>query len=292
MLPLFNKLKNKIKNKLFQYSSPEFISFLRYINSKKGVLTRNGAVVTELKKATILVLSPHPDDEVIGLGGSIILHQIKGSHITVLYMTDGRHESPKLGISKEQMIKKRRSDAELLKNQLKIDQIFWDIEDNKLTNDSKTVNKFIKLLEKIKPQIIYLPSFFDFNHDHFAANQILFDSLLKSPDFKTIVNGYEVWNNIPFPNYIVDISPYFKEKEQLLSVYTTSLKAFDYLKLIRQRNGLNHSLFIEVMEINKNNGYAEAFYRMDSDIYITLYKKYLCALREFDSNLPKNIKFN
>src|SRR3984957_20844985 len=38
----------------------------------------------------IVVLAPHMDDEVIGCGGTLARHIACGSHITVVFLTDGR----------------------------------------------------------------------------------------------------------------------------------------------------------------------------------------------------------
>ena len=39
--------------------------------------------------APVLILSPHPDDEAIGMGGTLCKHLDNGSDVTVLYLTDG-----------------------------------------------------------------------------------------------------------------------------------------------------------------------------------------------------------
>ena len=37
----------------------------------------------------VLVFSPHPDDDILGCGGSLIAHVNKGAKVTVIYMTSG-----------------------------------------------------------------------------------------------------------------------------------------------------------------------------------------------------------
>jgi LmbE family N-acetylglucosaminyl deacetylase len=36
---------------------------------------------------TVLVIAPHPDDEVLGCGGSLLLHNDAGRGVHVLYLT-------------------------------------------------------------------------------------------------------------------------------------------------------------------------------------------------------------
>ena len=41
------------------------------------------------KKLRVLVVAPHPDDEMIGCGGSIMRHTQQGNSVTIAYMTSG-----------------------------------------------------------------------------------------------------------------------------------------------------------------------------------------------------------
>lgn len=44
----------------------------------------------------VLVVAPHPDDEVLGCGGSIANHADRGHRVQVLYLSSGEHGSPTL----------------------------------------------------------------------------------------------------------------------------------------------------------------------------------------------------
>ena len=37
----------------------------------------------------ILVLAAHPDDEVLGMGGTILKHSKNGDNVTIVYLTTG-----------------------------------------------------------------------------------------------------------------------------------------------------------------------------------------------------------
>ena len=43
---------------------------------------------------TVLVVAPHPDDEVLGCGGSICVHVADGRRVAVAYLTFGENGSP------------------------------------------------------------------------------------------------------------------------------------------------------------------------------------------------------
>ncbi|OGY22991.1 MAG: hypothetical protein A2172_03600 [Candidatus Woykebacteria bacterium RBG_13_40_15] len=57
----------------------------------------------------ILVFSPHPDDDLIGCGGSIAQHVKEGNKVSVVYMTSG--ESGSLKYSKDALAKIREKEA-------------------------------------------------------------------------------------------------------------------------------------------------------------------------------------
>ncbi len=231
----------------------------------------------------VLVLSPHPDDEAIGMGGALSMHLENKDPVTVLYMTNGRGA----GVSNGELIDIRRKEAESLIEKYSIKQIFWDFEDTRLANDNVAVSAMVKVLEEVKPKIVYVPSFFDHHFDHFSANKILVDALKKST-MKLSVMGYEVWDNMPFPNFVLNISNHFDKKADILSHYTTPLKATDFTKLCRYRDALHYTLHIN-STLREEDGYAEAFYRFDSETYQTLYSDYLLGLRRHGSSLPENV---
>tara|TARA_Y100000310_G_C20612030_1_gene778512 strand:+ start:333 stop:1157 length:825 start_codon:yes stop_codon:yes gene_type:complete len=271
-------IKRYIKKYLLDRLSSQFLALVKTsFHSSRFKLLRN-VVVNELPKESVLVIAPHPDDEIIGMGGSINLHLEKQSKVTVLYMTDGRNEAG-LNISKDRIVEVRKQEAQLIGKRFDINQIFWEIKDGQLESSSTTIDKMIKVLNDIQPDTIYLPSMFDFHHDHFMANKILVDSINESEiGLKSIV-GYEVWSNIPFPNYIVDISSCYEMKKEMLSYYKVSQTNYDYFKLCEYRNSLHYALYIKVNYNAKANGYAEGFYRVDSEIYQEIFYNYVAVLK-------------
>ena len=62
------------------------------------------------KKSNILVIAAHPDDEILGCGGSII--KLKKYNINVLFMTDGVSARKK---NHEKIVERRNSSVRLFK---------------------------------------------------------------------------------------------------------------------------------------------------------------------------------
>ena len=286
MLSIFKKATRKL---LLKYAPPEVIVLLKstiaQYKSKNGrpFPHKNIYITDSAPGGKVLVLSPHPDDEAIGMGGALSMHLENQDTVTVLYMTNGRGA----GGSNGELIDIRRKEAESVGEEYCIKQIFWDFEDTCLTNDTATISAMIKVLDEIKPTVIYVPSFFDHHFDHFSANKILVDALKKTSGKLTIM-GYEVWDNMPFPNFILNISDHFEKKTGILSHYTTPLKATDFIKLCQHRDALHYTLYVDSAR-KEIDGYAEAFYRLDSETYRAIYNDYLYALEENGSSLPANV---
>ncbi|MFQ5615234.1 MAG: PIG-L deacetylase family protein [Anaerolineales bacterium] len=300
--PRQNPIKSLVRKSLFRIATPELMIALKHLRAKyskthiekKPFPQRNLHATNSVPARKVLVLSPHPDDEAIGLGGALSMHIENQSEVTVLYLTDGRGpgaaESNSLSAAAElpKLAIVRRKEAESIGDDYPINQIFWEIKDNHLTNDSETVSALVDVLTNVQPELIYLPSFFDHHYDHFSANQVLVDALNKFPHSRMTILGYEVWDNTPFPNHILDISAHFEQKAKILSYYKTPLKYTDFIKLCRHRNALHYLLYVDSLD-KQPEGYAEAFYRLDSITYRRLFDENLQALKEHRSLLPSHL---
>ena len=111
----------------------------------------------------ILVVVAHPDDEVLGMGGTILKHAIQGDTITVAYMTTGitsRRSSKyqnvssyeinkKLELDMKKQIEELRKDAKKACNLLKVKKFFFfDFPDNEM--DTVPLLKIVKTINKVK----------------------------------------------------------------------------------------------------------------------------------------------
>ncbi len=232
-------------------------------------------VVDELSVETVLVLAPHPDDEVIGPGGSLCHYIDNGSSVTVLYLTDGGAS----GANRQQLVDTRRREAESVGREFGIRQVFWNQRDTRLTSDRETVGQLAELIEQIQPTVIFLPHYFDHHFDHFATNQILADTLKQLPNLAAEIVGYEVWDNVWLPNYVVNVSKQFSRKCDLMNRYQTPLEAMDFIKLMECRATVHYMLHVSHGLKHGQTGFAEAFCRFDIATYCQLFADYLRCLK-------------
>lgn len=207
----------------------------------------------------ILVLSPHPDDDVLGCGGSLALYP-KEVEITVLYFSDGsrgtidRHKDKGL-------IEIRHKEAEKAGRILGVKrQIFLDLPDLEFKPEKESVLKLASILKEIEPDSIYLPFFLDGHRDHREVSIFLTSACngyKKEPKLYT----FGIWTPPP-PNLLVDISPVVKKKKEAILAHKSQLKNRNYLKAIFGLNQYFGNLY--------NAGqYAEGFWACSLRDYLS-----------------------
>ena len=182
----------------------------------------------------ILVICAHPDDETLGLGGTIRLHTLKGSKVFVLIFTDGESSREK----STKKIKQRQEQAKKAAKELKIQDIkFLGYQDQRLdTIPLLELAKHIEsVIKKFKPETVFTHFWGDVNQDH----RILFDatSIATRTTPKSMINRvicYETpssteWSHHNFkPNLYVNIEKVLKQKLKALSNYKNEMREFPH----------------------------------------------------------------
>jgi LmbE family N-acetylglucosaminyl deacetylase len=205
--------------------------------------------------ARVLVISPHPDDESIGCGGTLCQHVKGGDRVAVIFLTSG--EAGGHGRTREQTRKVREAEARSAAKLLKLGPIgFWRQPDGALRVTDELIKRLRTAIARLKPDIIYLPHDRDMHQDHRAAVRLLRRALVgvkRRPD----VLMFEVWTPLQRMDHIVDISPYIKTKLRAIRLYKSQNNelGFDdaFLGLARYR-GEMHSW--------PGGDYAEVFARL------------------------------
>ncbi len=213
-----------------------------------------------------VVLSPHPDDETIGCGGAMIKLLASDAKVTVIQMTDGNDTlslvdaPPEIGST----IRLKEADdiAEVLQLTeqvlLKASAIGYKYEDSH-------AEKFLEVLERNKPKLIFVPFINDPHHAHVSANLILVEALKRSSlilDDITILS-YEVWSCVP-TNVFCEIDNEFDKKCEALMKFRTAMKVEDYVSNCKEINAYHsYKLF-------KKKGFSEVFFSLNGTEYLNL----------------------
>ncbi len=210
---------------------------------------------------TTLVVSAHPDDEVIGVGGTIAKLASEGEEVYVLIFKYGADLPGVLTswpiMSKEKLKRERISEAKKADKYLGVKEtIFLGLEgDMKREWNDEYYFKVLKLLRELKPDKIFFHSKFDSHKDHLFVHrkmkEIIGDWGGKSEIFTYEINMWKL--GIGEPKVIYDITKYFKKKIKALKFFRTQLPSIILLEPM---------IYLKAIRAGKLIGarYAELFY--------------------------------
>ena len=209
----------------------------------------------------ILVVSPHPDDETLGAGGTLLKKKSDGSEIFWLNFTNLKE---KYGFTKEQTEKRAKEIIMVAKSYGFSDFKNLELEPAGLDKYSKAeiIDKVIDYIKSLKPDTILLPHRDDVHSDH----KFVFDTvyactkIFRYPYIKKILT-MEIISETDFsfrnsftPNYFVDISEYIEKKIEIMKIYESEISFHPF-----PRNEENIRALALYRGSLANVMYAEAF---------------------------------
>jgi LmbE family N-acetylglucosaminyl deacetylase len=196
-----------------------------------------------LQKQRLLVIAPHPDDEVLGCGGLIQKVKQNRGKVFVLFLAVGdTHDYSRKGDS---TVTERTQETKRVASYLKIDRYTIVFVGDKYHLKLDTYGQFqvmhqieqasIVAIEKIKPTMITFPSMYSYNQDHVAvakaAHAALRPSEMHSKHFIRNVLAFEVpadgWGmqEQRLPNFYLPLSPKeLRVKSRALRMYTSQYR--------------------------------------------------------------------
>lgn len=205
-----------------------------------------------LRGERLLVLAPHPDDEVIACGGLIAQHLREGRAVRIVVMTDGAEAGGRASREEES----RRGVARLGDG---AELEFLGFPDRGLSNDASA--RIHEQLLAFRPDLILVPSPIEIHPDHVALSRIFCelvqrDELLFADLAVARVAFYEV--SAPLrPNAIVDISDVAEAKYAAIGEHTSQIALRDYTAYAR---GLNA---YRAMTLPPTAAFAEAYHLVE-----------------------------
>ena len=179
-----------------------------------------------------LIVAPHPDDETLGVGGTILRKKSEGETVAWLIITN-------MSISEgwtEQQIKSRKKEINKISKFYNFDKVFeLNLPTTKLDNISMSdlTSKISECFKLFEPEEIYIPHNADAHSDH----RIVFDAVISSSKWfrlKSVkkILAYETLSETGFglsrtnnfsPNVFVDISSFIKYKIKAMNIYESEL---------------------------------------------------------------------
>ena len=182
-----------------------------------------------------LVVAPHPDDETLGCGGTLLRRKAEGGTIGWLLMTE---LNKKWGWS-DQRISKRADEIDQVRKFLGISkkhlyQLGFPTTRLDTIPTSDLVSSISDVFKSFEPEELFLPHPSDIHSDH----RLTFEAAsactkwFRYPSLKRIL-AYETLSETDFgidpskfgflPNFFVDVSAYSESKLELLNFYSSEL---------------------------------------------------------------------
>jgi N-acetylglucosamine malate deacetylase 1 len=212
----------------------------------------------------ILIISAHPDDMEIGMGGTVAMLAAKGAKITSLILTDGRRSPNPFAFPPDEMSRIRRQEAETAREILGIKGLIsFDLADLKsASNIEKASIGLRKILTESVPSEIYtLHPEWDRHPTHRASAKILMELIGELPELRSAIWAYEVWGLFPRWDRFEDISSVISQKIASVQAHKSQIAVVPYTEGIL---GLNRwrAVFADPAQLENKATFAEVFVRL------------------------------
>ncbi|WP_462116748.1 PIG-L family deacetylase, partial [Lysobacter xanthus] len=172
---------------------------------------------------SVLVLAPHPDDEVIGCAGAIAAHVAAGVPVRVIVATDGARGRE--GADGDAYVALRREESRCAAAVLGYGAPeFWGEPDRGLEYGERLVQRILASLGDA--DTIYAPSLHEFHPDHRGMAMAAMEAVRRAGGERRLVQ-YEVAAPL-VPTHLLDITPFRDEKARAVACFASQLQEQRY----------------------------------------------------------------
>lgn len=186
----------------------------------------------EINDMKVLVVSPHPDDETLGAGGTIMRLISEGHKVYWLNMTCIK---PNQKCFSKEMIEKREIQLKEISEYYFFSKIYHlNLPTTELDNcnANDVIGRITEIMHEVRPQLLILPDYNDAHSDHKKTFEWCYvcSKNFRFPFIKQIMT-MEILSETDFgrpeapftPNYFVDISDFMEKKIKAMQIYDTEL---------------------------------------------------------------------
>lgn len=214
----------------------------------------------------VLVFAAHPDDEILGCGGTIARLTEMGSQVFVVTFCAGEtgYSAPEL---KQTIAETRLAEAAACDRVLGItERVILGKPTQGVVNDRETYQQCVQLIRRYRPDVIFTHWHEDKHRDHRAISEITDEARWKAsenvladmgePWYTPELYYYEVLDLFVHPSLLVDITNTFSKKEEAMRTQQSQFAVLpgimEYIEGLAKVRGYARGV-----------RYAEAFLRSD-----------------------------
>lgn len=184
-----------------------------------------------------LVIAPHPDDELLGCGGTLLRRKSEGAELAWVIVTGITRE----GGWSEERIAERDNEIERVAQEIgfaKVYDLRMPVAALETLSMGQMIGDFSKVFQEFQPEEVLVPHYSDVHTDH----QVVFSAAsacckwFRYPSVRRVM-AYETISETDFglkpheifhPNVYMDISMHIDKKMELMSVYESELGEFPF----------------------------------------------------------------
>ncbi|MDA7434761.1 PIG-L family deacetylase [Synechococcus sp. AH-601-J22] len=194
----------------------------------------------------ILVVAAHPDDEVLGCGGTIARHANSGDHVQVLIVAEGstsrQQKRDRLQVCDElSALAKAAHTAGSILGAAGVELL--DLPDNRLDSLDRLdlIKRIEESVDRHQPECVYVHHAGDVNVDHRRLHEAVVTACRPMPGHvvKRLLS-FEVASSTEWqppgsgpvfhPNWFVDISDQWKRKREALAAYSNEMREWPHAR--------------------------------------------------------------
>jgi LmbE family N-acetylglucosaminyl deacetylase len=181
---------------LRQRAYPAFCEALAVVG-RPVLLARAEDMTSRTVTRSCLVLAPHPDDETLGCGGTIMRKLAAGAPVNVVIAADGRYAYPSSDLSVDALVEIREEEARRACAILGLPAAsitFLRFEDLRLADHRGLLrDRLFPIFDMIKPEEILVTSAIDNHPDHRVLAELARELVQTRRDRVPVLYEYPIW---------------------------------------------------------------------------------------------------
>ena len=194
--------------------------------------------------SSVLVLAPHPDDEVFGCGGAIASHLRAGTPVQVVVLTNGDKGGDSV---------RRREESRAAGKVLGYGEpVFWELADRNLQWSEALQQRVCDQLTAHKVDLLYAPSPWELHPDHRHTALLAIQAVRRLHQPGLRIAFYEISSPLR-ANVLLDVTQSVEVKTRAMGCFTSQLAQQDYADHVLALNRYR------TYTLPRATQYAEAF---------------------------------
>lgn len=187
----------------------------------------------------VIAFAPHPDDEVIGPGGSLLLHARAGDEVHVVHVIA---REPDVDDGTSDYAGEARAAASVL-GATQCTMLNLVSRNGGFTREDMVA--ILTIVRAESPDVVYLPHVEEIDTEHQAVHELVTEALWMSttelvpaagppaPHAASLVLGYEVWTPLRRADYVQDITSVLEDKVAAMRCYPSQMRLQAWDQAIR-----------------------------------------------------------